>query len=114
VEECISKGKNLFLNFDDCSIKYEELFDPDIKEFYGDLMLSPYIWAPQVFSQEKCWHQHLSQNTDIKYDKNFKFIAYSKFVIQENTKDQELIEILKKRFEKSLPLIYINIIILSK
>jgi len=104
----------MFLNFDECSIKFEELFDPDIKEFYGNSMLSPFIWSPQVFFQEKCWHHHLSQNINLKLDKNFRFIVYSKFVIQEKTKEAELIDILKKRFDKSLPLTNINIIILSK
>lgn len=110
----MSKGKHMFLNFDECSIKFEELFDPDIKEFYGNSMLSPFIWSPLIFSQEKCWHHHLSQNTDLKFDKNFRFLVYSKFVVHEKTRENELIEILKKRFEKSLPLVNINIIILSK
>lgn len=114
VEECMSKGQNMFLNFDDCSIKFEELFDPDIKEFYGNSMLSPFIWTPQIFSQEKCWHHHLSQNIDLKFDKNFKFIVYSKFVINENVKELDIVEVLKKRFGKSLPLFNINILILSK
>ena len=34
VEDCIVSGKNLIINFDDCGVKYEELYDPDIKEYY--------------------------------------------------------------------------------
>lgn len=113
VEECMNEGKNLFLNFDDCCIKYEELFDPDIKEFYGNSMLSPFLWTPQVFCQEKCWHNHLN-NTNYKLDKNFKFIVYSKYVIQDSTKEFGMIEILKNRFEKSLPLVNVNVIIISE
>lgn len=105
---------NLVLNFDDCSIKYEELYDPDIKELYGNSMFSPFMWTPQIFNQEEYWHHHMSQKPDLKLDKNFKFIVYSKFVIQEELDKNEILEVLKRRFEKSIPLININVIILSK
>lgn len=109
------KGLNLILNFDDCSTKYEELFDPDIEELYGKSMLSPYMWNPNIFSQEKYWHHHLSDKDDLKFDKHFKFIVYSKFVIQDAVKtDEDLLKIIEQRFAKSLPLININVLILSK
>lgn len=77
-------------------------------------MLSSFMWTPNVFSQQKCWHNHLSLKHDVKYDKNFKFIVYSKFIIDSNLQEHDLINVLEKRFEKSFPLIHMNILILSK
>ena len=104
----------MILNFDDCTIKYDDLFDPDIKEYYGNSMLSSFIWTPYLFSQQKCWQNHLSNKLELKYDKNFKFIVYSKFVIDSNLQEHDLINVIEKRFEKSVPLKNMNILILSK
>jgi len=114
VEEAIYKGLYLVLNFDDCALKYDDLFDPDIKEFYGNSMLSSFMWTPNLFSQTKCWQNHLSLKSDMKYDKNYKFIVYSKFIIDSNLEEHDLINVIEKRFEKSFPLKNMNIIILSK
>lgn len=104
----------MILNFDDCAIKYDDLFDPDIKEFYGNSMLSSFMWTPNLFSQQKCWQNHLSDKHDLKYEKNFKFVVYSKFVIDSNLQEHDLINVIEKRFEKSIPLKNMNILILSK
>jgi len=104
----------MILNFDDCSIKYDDSFDPDIKEFYGNSMLSSFMWTPHLFSQHKCWQNHLSMKSDMKYDKHFKFIVYSKFIIDSNLQEHDLINVIEKRFEKSFPLKNMNILIMSK
>lgn len=109
-----TKGLFLVLNFDDCAVKYEELFDPDIKEFHGKMMLSPFIWTPSLFSQPKCWNSHLdTRTTDLKLDKNFKFLVYSKYVIDPDLQEHDLINVIEKRFEKSFSLLNINVIILN-
>ncbi len=102
------------MNFDDCSIRYEDSFDPDIKEFYGKSMLSSFMWTPNIFSQQKCWFNHLGLNPDSRYDKNFKFIVYSKYIIDSNLQEHDLINVIEKRFEKSLPLTNMNILVLSQ
>ena len=77
-------------------------------------MLSSFMLTPHLFSQNKCWQNHLSHKTELKYDKNFKFIVYSKFVIDSNLQEHDLINVIEKRFEKSFPLINMNVLILSK
>jgi hypothetical protein len=114
VVEAMTRGQYLVLNFDDCSVKYEELFDPDIKEFYGNGMLSPFMWTPNMFFQTTTWQSHLKQSTEKRLDKGFKFIAYSKFVIEIDLQEHDLINVIEKRFEKSFPLFNMNVIILSK
>jgi hypothetical protein len=113
VVEAVTKGLYLILNFDDCSVKYTELFDPDIKEFYGKMMLSPFMWTPSLFSQTKCWQSHLKNNNEFKLDKNFKFLVYSKFVIEPELQEHDLINVIEKRFEKCFSLLNVNVIILS-
>jgi hypothetical protein len=113
VVDAMTKGLYLILNFDDCSIKYEELFDPDIKELYGNTQLSPFMWTPSVFFQTKCWQAHLKKS-EMKLDKNFKFIVYSKYVIDTNLQEHDLINVIEKRFEKSFSLLNVNVLILSK
>ena len=103
----------MILNYDDCSTKYEDLFDPEIEEFYGSSLLSSHMWTPSFFSQEKVWHDHLIHRQDLKYDKNFRFIVYSKLVIDVNMNDGELINFIEKRFERCIPLININVLLLS-
>ena len=115
VMETMLKGLNLILNFDDCCLKYEELFDPDIKEFYGNQMLSHSMWKPKFFSQTKCWQAHLkTKTTEAKLDKNFKFLVYSKYVIEPDLQEHDLINVIEKRFEKCFPLVNMNVLILSK
>ncbi len=113
VVEAITKGLYLILNFDDCSIKYEELFDPDIKEFYGKMMLSPFMWTPNLFAQPKCSQSHLKNISELKLDKNFKFIVYSKFVIEPELQEHDLINIIEKRYEKCFSLLNVNVLIMS-
>jgi hypothetical protein len=114
VISAMTKGYALILNFDDCKVKYEELFDPDIKEFYGNMLLSPYMWTPSVFSQTKCWQSHLKNQSELKLDKNFKFAVYSKIVVDSTLLEHDLLNVLEKRFEKCFPLNNVNILILSK
>jgi hypothetical protein len=111
---CLLEGLYLVLNFDDCSFKYEELFDPDIKEFYGKKMLSPFMWTPIKFA-ENCWQSHLNyyKDSNCKLNKNFKFVVFSKFIIDPDMQEHDMINEIEKRFEKNFSLLNINVIILS-
>ena len=51
------------LNLDDSAIKYEEMFDPDIKEFYGMNAIPPQIWEPQVLIQKELLQSYLQDHT---------------------------------------------------
>jgi hypothetical protein len=114
VVEAMTKGLFLILNFDDCATRYTELFDPDIKEFHGKFMLSPFLWTPNLFSQPKCWQSHLNtKKTELKLDKNFKFVVYSKFLIDPDMQEHDMINEIEKRFEKCFSLLNVNVIILS-
>ena len=72
------------------------------------------MWTPQIFSKKDCWQSHVKNRPDIKLDYNFKFLVYSKFVIDSDLPEHDLINVIEKRFEKSLPLKSLNVIIVSK
>ena len=114
VTEAMSQGLFLFLNFDDCKEKYEYTYDPDIREFYGNMMLSPFMWNPSLFFQPKCSNAHLNNRPDLKMDKNFKLICYSKFLVDEKIQEHDLLNDIEKRFEKCFPLVNMNVIIYSE
>ena len=113
VTEAMTKGLFLIVNFDDLKEKYEYNYDPDIREFYGKMMLSQFMWNPSLFFTNKCSNAHLNRRSDLKMDKNFKFICYSKYIVDENMAEHDLINEIEKRFEKSFPLISINVVIYS-
>lgn len=114
MEDCIVNGKSLIINFDDCGVKYEELYDPEIKEFYCPAVLSELMWKPQVFMLEKNWNHHMNDRNDIKLDHGYQFLIYSKFVVQQNVELEDLIDIIFKRFERSFPLNNCNLIVMAK
>jgi hypothetical protein len=113
VTEAASKGMYLILNFDDCEVEYQYLFDPDIKEFYAPFGLSNFIFTPKNFVQKECVQSHFNKPGFV-FDRNFKFIIYSKFLIDQDVQEHDLINFIEKRFEKPLPLKKINVIILNK
>jgi hypothetical protein len=39
-------GAFLILNVDDSEMKFDELYDPDIKEYYGNGAFLPQLWNP--------------------------------------------------------------------
>ena len=44
---------------------------------------------------------------------NFKFICYSKFLIDEKIPEHDLLNEIEKRFEKCFPLVNMNVLIFS-
>ena len=95
VTEAASKGLFLVLNFDDCDLEYDELFDPDIKEFYAPLGLSNFIFTPKNFCQKECIQSHFNKPGFV-FDKNFKFVVYSKFLIDHDVQEHDLINFIEK------------------
>lgn len=113
--DAMTNGKFLILNYDDCSVPYEELFEPDLKEITGYSMFNPLMWQPEVFAEPQNFTAHMGRRKELKYNPNFKFIVYSRYLITDvNADEEQLAKIIEKKFGKSFPLKYINIFVLSK
>ena len=114
--EAFSEGKILILNFDDCTKgNYDKLFNPSIKELYGNYMFTPKMWRPQNFKEGEHFLEHVHRNENIKLNGNFKFIVYSRFLIEDiNANEEQLVDVIKKYFEKDFPLKFMKIFILAE
>ena len=53
------------------------------------------MWTPQIFSKKDCWQSHVKNRPDIKLDYNFKFLVYSKFVIDSDLPEHDLINVIE-------------------
>ena len=114
--EAFSEGKILILNFDDCTEgNYDKLFNPSIKELYGNYMFTPKMWRPQNFKEGEHFLEHVHRNENIKLNGKFKFIVYSRFLIEDiNANEEQLVDVIKKYFEKDFPLKFMKIFILAE
>ena len=114
--EAFSEGKILILNFDDCTEgNYDKLFNPSIKELYGNYMFTSKMWRPQNFKEGEHFLEHVHRNENIKLNGNFKFIVYSRFLIEDiNANEEQLVDVIKKYFEKDFPLKFMKIFILAE
>ena len=112
------EGKLLILNFDDCSEgNYDKLFNPSIVELYGNYMFTPKMWRPQNFKEGEHLHflEHVHRNDKIKLHPNFKFIVYSRFLIEDiEANEEKLVDIIKRYFEKDFPLKFMKIFVLAQ
>ena len=109
-------GKLLILNFDDCSNGlYDKLFNPSIVELYGNYMFTPKMWRPQNFKEGEHFLEHVHRNDKIKLHPNFKFIVYSRFLIEDIEADEEkLVDIIKRYFNKDFPLKFMKIFVFAQ
>jgi hypothetical protein len=109
-------GKTLILNFDDCSDgSYDKLFDPSIVELYGNYMFTPKMWRPQTFKEGDNFLEHTHGNEEIKLNPNFKFVVYSRYLIEDiNANEEQLVNIIERHFGKDFPLKYMKIFVLAE
>ena len=114
--EAFSEGKLLILNFDDCSEgNYDKLFNPSIVELYGNCMFTPKMWRPQNFKEGEHFLEHVNRNENIKLNPDFKFIVYSRFLIEDvNANEEQLVHVIKRYFEKDFPLKFMKIFIFAE
>ena len=114
--DAFSNGKLLILNFDDCAEgNYDKLFNPSIVELYGNYMFTPKMWRPQNFKEGEHFLEHVHRNENIKLNPDFKFIVYSRFLFEDiNANEEQLVDIIKRYFDKDFPLKYMKIFVLAK
>ena len=113
--DAMVNGKYLVLNYDDCAVQYDELFEPDLKEISGNLMFSPFLFTPQTFAEDNVFISYAKGRKDITLNPDFKFVVYSRYLITDVNADQEELKmIIERKFKKSFPLKFMNVFVLSK
>ena len=111
VVDCMVNGKLLVINFDDCRVPYNKNFDINLSIFYANNMLSSYMWYPLTFFQNKCSSNHLENKH--KLNKNFRLVLCSVMAFDHNLEENEITNLVEKRFFNSLPLNRINVLLVN-
>mmetsp|Transcript_45 Transcript_45/g.47 ORF Transcript_45/g.47 Transcript_45/m.47 type:complete len:415 (-) Transcript_45:112-1356(-) len=105
-------GDYLTLNIDDTSIRYDEVFDPDLREFYGQDTFPSLLWTPQEFaSRGEAWNIMAQHDVTLKLNTSYQFIVWSKYRIDENNDDQGILEKFEQRFGRVLSLDHVNLVL---
>lgn len=65
VVNALTHGDVLVLNLDDSSVPYEELFDPDIREFYGVRRFPAQMWSREEMLRRETWDSYMGVLPDI-------------------------------------------------
>jgi len=100
---------------------WKELYDPDIDHLFNENCLPTELWTPQNFKDRSLMEKigvidpsSAEEDKEEKFNSllfdNFGFYVWSKEKWSEGLSDAELMGKFKKRFEKNLPLKYINFI----
>lgn len=114
VTDSMLNGKYLCINFDEClDEEYKYDYDVNLREFYGKNMLSPFMFNPNLFFQLNCWTSHLGTSKKEMQNENFKYFLYSKMIINSSLGENEIINLIEKRYSFSLPLENLQICIID-
>ena len=78
-------------------------------------MFTPKMWRPQSFKEGDNFLEHTHGNEDIVLNPNFKFIVYSKFLIEDvEANEEQLVNIIERQFGKDFPLKYMKVFVLAE
>ena len=113
VVDTMVNGKFLSLNFDDSRVPYNKNSDVNLSVFYGNKMLSNFMWYPKTFFKYECSSNHLDKDPNLKLNKNFRFSIYSCLSFSYHLEDNEIVNIIEKRFSSALPLNRMNVLIIK-
>lgn len=113
VVDCMTNGKYFSIYFDDCRVPYNKNFDVNLSVFNGNKMLSNFMWYPITFFQNKCSSNHLEKDPELKLNKNFRFSITSCLTFSVFLEENEIANIIEKRFSSSLPLNRMNVLIIK-
>lgn len=107
---------------------WKELYDPDIDHLFNQQCLPTQLWhahdlaSMEVINQVKLLEPNASEeekedklNSITRFDEitQFGFYVWSKERMDERLSDEDLMKQFKKRFDKNLPLKYINLVFLQ-
>lgn len=117
--EALSSGGLFVINLDESEAAYNQIFYPDIKEFYDAESLPSHIWSrkevPRRLTQmeKKEVNGSLSEHPIIMH-KDFNVAVWTKHRFNDNkANDKVVLEQLEKRFDSVLPLIKIDYLMLT-
>ena len=108
----------LILNVDDSECKYEDLYEPDIKEFYSDRGFPPQMWSPDELLDKDIWGEYAREERSMYITEQppvdgYMILVWSKYELNEVQEAFKLMQRVKQRFENCLPLQFLNLLVLK-
>ena len=105
----------LFLNLDESpEVEYSGMYDPDIKEFYGEHGLPSQMWESEQLLQKDVWSHYIGERdvflTKKVPEEGYLILVWSKFKLDEMFDDAKILERVEQRFQKSLPFSHLNLL----
>lgn len=97
--EIFINGGCLFLNLDDSQVKYDELYYPDMQEFFNPRSFPATLFKPDVMKRKEVWKSFCGDE-DTEINENYIFVIWSKTKFDEALDDQDLLAKFEKKFSK--------------
>lgn len=111
----MSKGDLFLVNFDDSDLIYEDVFDPDFREFYNESCLPQHLFYAKELSIPEVQRRVMAE-TDCQNSQpqeKVSVVLWSKFKVEGSISDEKIEEKIQRRFQLALPLAQFDFIILD-
>eukprot|EP01016_Furgasonia_blochmanni_P025115 TRINITY_DN2707_c0_g1_i28.p1 TRINITY_DN2707_c0_g1~~TRINITY_DN2707_c0_g1_i28.p1 ORF type:complete len:132 (-),score=50.59 TRINITY_DN2707_c0_g1_i28:262-657(-) len=112
----LTHGEIFVINVDDTEHKYEEIYDPDLREFYHPERFPSQIFNLEDLKRREVYEKIISGTGDWlanELSKPFHIILWSKYKIDEELETKKIIEKFERRFSSILPVPKLDLLLLS-
>lgn len=110
-------GQIFVVNLDDTEQEYEEIFYPDLRDFYSQKAFPVQIWNIEELSKNVVFEKILlgsENNMKLTISKDFNIIAWTKYKIDQNVEPKMIIDKIERHFQSIIPIIKIDFIMFTK
>lgn len=108
--EVFVNGGCIFLNMDDSAVKYEELYYPDMQEFFHPASFPATLFRPDIMKKRETWKSFCGDE-EVEMSENYFFVLWSKIKFDENLEDQNIVTRFEKKFSKVFSLDSVDLIL---
>lgn len=111
------KGETFVINLDESAnaVNYEEIFYPDIREFYNSSSLPSQIWTIEHLQRHEVYEKVIADTDNhlkMEISKDFSLAVWSKYKLDQDLDNKKIIEKIERRFSSIIPIIKIDLIML--
>ena len=72
-KDALTSGGCLLLNLDDSTVKYEELYYPDLQEFFHPTSFPAALFKPEMMKRDEVWSSFISPE-DLALNQDYLFV----------------------------------------
>ncbi|KAL4493592.1 hypothetical protein ABPG72_004085 [Tetrahymena utriculariae] len=112
------KGETFVVNLDDsASAQYDEIFYPDIREFYNSSSFPSQIWNIEYLNRHEVFEKIIADTENflkMVVSNDFTLAVWSKYKIDDSVDNKKIIEKIERRFSSIIPMIKIDLIMITQ